>query len=102
MHVMGSYVIEQLERRAICRWKWPDPRLFQLIGKTIDQKAQFFLDPPVQPLNLTPSLRRQGVQNDVACCGPKWRTFKIEGLYRLLIIGPCAASASVGESTSPG
>ena len=38
---------------------------FQLIGRTIDHKVQLLLDPPVKPLNLTPSLRMGGCAKGV-------------------------------------
>ena len=42
-------------RGAVVRGNALIHRFFQLIGITIDHKAQLLLDPPVKPLNLTPS-----------------------------------------------
>ena len=39
--------------------------LFQRIRKTIDQKTQLLLNPPVKPLNFTPSLRMVGGAKNV-------------------------------------
>jgi hypothetical protein len=43
---------------------------FQLIGKTIKYKAQLLLDPPVEPLNLTPSLGMVGCAKNVFYTAP--------------------------------